>query len=106
MKEGQVWRELPGDFPIQHIGKRALLSNAKVVGKEQVNVPAGRFEAWRIESVSEATSYNDQPVSVVCTFWYAPTMSRAVRVSLATKSSYAVVASSEIYELAAFERAP
>lgn len=103
LKQGQFWSQLPGDFALQHTGKRALLSNAKVVGKEQVNVPAGRFEAWRIESVSESTTYNDQPVSIVCTFWYSPTMSRAVRISLTTQSSYAVMASTETYELAAFE---
>jgi len=104
LKAGQVWRELPGDFAIQPIGKRMLLSNVRVVGKEQVNVPAGRFEAWRIESVSESTTYNDQPVSVVCTFWYTPDMPRAVRVSVTTKSSYAVGTTTETYDLAAFER--
>ena len=104
LKAGQVWRELPGDFAIQPIGKRMLLSNVRVVGKEQVNVPAGRFEAWRIESVSESTTYNDQPVSVVCTFWYTPDMPRAVRVSVITKSSYAVGTTTETYDLAAFER--
>lgn len=71
-----------------------------------MNVPAGRFDAWRIESVSESTTYNDQPVSVVCTFWYAPTMARAVRVTLTTQSSYTVIASTETYDLAAFERGP
>jgi hypothetical protein len=105
LKQGQFWRELPGDFALQHIGKRALLSNARVVGKEQVNVPAGRFEAWRVESSSEATSYNGQPLSIACTFWYAPTMSRAVRVSITTHSSYAPFVLTETYDLAAFERA-
>jgi hypothetical protein len=106
LKEGQVWTELPGDFALQHIGKRALLSNARVVGKERVNVPAGQFEAWRVESLSEATSYNGAPLSIVCSFWYAPTMSRAVRVSVTTHSSYAPFVLTETYDLATFERAP
>jgi hypothetical protein len=106
LKQGQVWRELPGDFAIPQVGKRALLSNARVVGKEQVNVPAGRFDAWRIESVSESTNYNDRPVSIMCTFWYAPTMARVVRVALKTQSAYAPIDSTETYDLAAFERGP
>ena len=40
----------------------------------------------------------------VCTFWYASTMTRAVKITVTTRSNYAVVATTETYELAAFER--
>jgi hypothetical protein len=104
LKAGQRWEQIPGEFTIQHIGKQNLLSNARVVGKEKVRVPAGEFEAWRIESESEPAIYNGNQIWIACTFWYAPTMTRAVKISVATKSNYAVVASTETYELAAFDR--
>ena len=104
LKAGQRWDKIPGEFTIQPIGKRNLLSNAKVLGKEKVRVPAGEFEAWRVESVSETAIYNGNPVWVICTFWYAPTMPRAVKISVTTKSQYAVGTTTETYELAGFER--
>jgi hypothetical protein len=104
LKAGQSWDQIPGEFTIQPLGKRDLLSNAKVVGKETVRVPAGEFEAWRVESVSESTNYNGNPVWIVCSFWYAPTMPRVVKISVTTKSGYAVGTTTETYELAVFER--
>ena len=104
LKAGQRWDQIPGEFTIQPIGKRNLLSTAKVVGKEKVRVLAGEFEAWRVESESEPAIYNGNPVWIVCTFWYAPTMTRAVKISVTTKSGYAVGTTTETYELAAFER--
>jgi hypothetical protein len=44
LKAGQRWDPIPGEFTIQPIGKRNLLSNAKVVGKEKVRVPAGNLK--------------------------------------------------------------
>jgi len=41
---------------------------------------------------------------IVCTFWYAPTMTGAIKISVATKSGYSVGTTTETYELAAFER--
>jgi hypothetical protein len=104
LKVGQRWNQIPGEFTIQPIGKRNLLSNAKVVRKEMVRVPAGEFEAWRIESVSDAADYNGNPVWIVCTFWYAPTMTRAVKISVTTNLNYATGTRTENYDLAAFER--
>jgi hypothetical protein len=104
LKAGQQWNQIPGEFTIQPIGKRNLLSNAKVVRKEMVRVPAGEFEAWRVESVSEAANYNGNPVWIVCTFWYAPTMTRAVKISVTTNLNYATGTRTENYDLAAFER--
>jgi hypothetical protein len=104
LKAGEQWNQIPGEFTIQPIGKRNLLSNAKVVSKEMVRVPAGEFEAWRVESVSEAANYNGNPVWIVCTFWYAPTMTRAVKISVTTNLNYATGTRTENYDLAAFER--
>ena len=104
LKVGQSWDAIPGEFTIQHIGKRNLLSNVKVLSKEKVRVPAGEFDAWRVESVSDAAIHNDNQVWIVCTFWYASTMTRAVKITVTTRSNYAVVATTETYELAAFER--
>ena len=104
LKAGQRWNQIPGEFTIQPIGKRNLLSNAKVLRLEKVRVPAGEFEAWRVESVSNAANYNGNPVWIVCTFWYAPTMTRAVKISVTTHLNYATGTRTENYDLAAFER--
>lgn len=55
-------------------GVRQVHINAHVVGPEPVTVPAGTFEAWRIEAQHRA---GDARIST--TYWYCPQVHRSVR---------------------------
>lgn len=55
-------------------GARAIEVEASVTGTETVEVPAGRFEAFRIEAVHRAG-----PVRIDTVYWYAAQARRSVR---------------------------
>lgn len=63
-----VQTQEPGDPP-----NRVQIS-ARVLGWEQVEVEAGRFQALRIEA-----EHRSGEISVGSTYWYAPRAGRAVR---------------------------
>lgn len=54
---------------------------AKVVGKESVTVPAGSFEAYRIEIINEArsTAADGSISKTELTIWYSPDVKRFVK---------------------------
>jgi serine protease Do len=104
IKAGQVWKEVPGEFVIYPIGKRWLASEVRVEAQEKVRVPAGEFNAWRIESISAPTYYNGNSIRIKCTFWYSAAAGKVVKLVMTTESGYSVVQGTETYELTAFER--
>lgn len=55
-------------------GPRIVRVEARVVAPESVQVPAGRFDAWRIEAVHRAGD-----VQIDTVYWYAPRARRSVR---------------------------
>ncbi len=55
-------------------GHRFVHVDARVVGPETVEVPAGRFDAWRIEARHRAGD-----VGIDTVYWYAPRAKRSVR---------------------------
>jgi len=66
-----------------HDGARAWLWRFKVVGEQNVNVPAGRFETYVVQAVQRPDSIRDpksgQETVVGYTFWYAPSIAAVVR---------------------------
>src|SRR5262249_10320604 len=59
-KVGQAWEGIPGEFMIgtMGMGKRTLTSDVKVIRRERVRVPAGEYDAWKIETTS-APAYQE-----------------------------------------------
>ena len=72
--------------------------------KEMVRVPAGEFEAWRIETTSEPDNSGSQ-VRIKCTFWYSPAMQRTVKMSLHVDAVFISARTDNTYELVAFQPA-
>lgn len=101
---GQQWKQLPSDFSVQPLGMNSLLSDARVVKRERIHVPAGQFDAWKVESISTPVHYNGNLITMKCAFWYAPDMVRTVKMVVLAESTYAVGKSMETYELVSFER--
>jgi hypothetical protein len=57
-----------------------------------------------VETVSAPANHNGNPVRIKCTYWYSPAMARAVKVVVFNESGYAVLSTTETYELTAFQR--
>jgi hypothetical protein len=104
LKAGQTWKGVPGEFVVYPVGRQSLSSDVRVVGREKVRVPAGQYDAWRVETVSTPVTYNGNQIRIKCTYWYSPGISRAVKIVVFSESGYAVVQSTETYELSAFTR--
>lgn len=102
---GQRWSDVSGEYALQGSARKTGLSEMRVVGQERVRVPAGEFNAWKVETSSERMAYNGVFFSMKCMFWYAPEMKRAVRMNIVTESSVAVISNNELYELLAYEPA-
>ena len=76
-------------------GQRTIEVEAGVVGAETVEVPAGRFETFRIEAVHRAG-----PVRIDTVYWYAAGARRSVR---GVEISRSAQGDSElVYELQSF----
>lgn len=102
LEVGKRWQSLGGSFFLPGIGPRQYISDARVVRKEVVRVPAGEFEAWRIETISEPDTSGKQ-TRIKCTFWYSPAMQRTVKMSLYVDSILISARTDDTYELVALE---
>jgi len=105
LKVGQAWSELPAEINLLGAGHVRLVSDARVVRREKVRVPAGEFETWRIETVSNRINQGGGGTSLRCTFWYAPKMTRTVKMNVVIDSLQLAASGDETYELATFRKA-
>jgi hypothetical protein len=103
LRVGQSWGPIPGEFSVPLVGKRALAARVSVVSLEKVSVPAGVFEAWRIET--QPLSSMASAVVIKCTYWYSPKSLRTIKMQFDTAPTSWGQSSSEIYELARFDPA-
>jgi serine protease Do len=101
---GQRWSDVTGAFAPQGGSMQSVNSTVAVVATETVNVPAGAFKAWRIESTSEDLYAVGQFFLAKCTYWYAPEMKRTVKMILYYKARLDAISSVETYELESFEQ--
>lgn len=101
---GKKWQNIPGKFLMPHFGKQQILAEARVVGKESVRVPAGSFEATRIEVTGKVDS-GWGTARITCNYWYSPQHMRTVKMNLEIVYSINVPKSMETYELVSFEPA-
>jgi hypothetical protein len=84
-------------------GKQKFQVDARVAGREKVKVPAGTFDAVRVQLTGEKSIALDT-VRVVCNYWYSTESMRTVKMSLEIKyTNKSFQSNSEIYELASFE---
>lgn len=103
LTQGQVWPDISGVLLATNYGKRRILAEARVVGRETVNVPAGTFDTWHVQAVSN-NQWGGAAVKFTFNYWYAPKMLRAVKMSAEIDYQVTAPNSAEIYELVAFDR--
>jgi hypothetical protein len=78
---GQTWNALPAELVLDGGLRSAVLMHARVVGREQVTVPAGEFDAWKVEAVSDELRSAEGTVRVKATFWYSPGAVRPLKIA-------------------------
>lgn len=104
IKIGQTWKGVPGEFQILELGKKKLVADVKVMGQENVKVPAGSFKAWKIVAdVEEDTGGGGNRIKPLCTFWYSSESLRTIKMSISYLSGHHTFSSIEVYELIAME---
>lgn len=69
LKEGQIWEQrfTRSSSKDNHLSKSQFIINFRVLGTEEVEVPAGKFKAWKIESTIQV----DGEVIRKATDWYS-----------------------------------
>jgi serine protease Do len=104
LSSGDSLGQIPGDVHLPATPKQTMLWKTRVTGLERVRVPAGEFEAWKIESVAgRNTPWGS--VKVTGLYWYSGAMRRTVKMTLIADVSISADSSTETYELTAFEGA-
>jgi S1-C subfamily serine protease len=104
LASSKVPRQASGDLTLLSHGKRSLVWNIRVMGQEKVRVPAGEFDAWRIDAVSETVTRHGL-IKFTYRIWYSAAMQRAVKTFLDMNSPVGVEKSNETLELAVVEKA-
>ena len=95
--------KLPGDINIPSVGLTRVTWETRVLGLERVRVPAGEFEAWKVEAVA-AFDTRFGPTKATYTVWYSKSMARPVKLALKSKvPGHAMGFVTEYLDLAAFE---
>jgi hypothetical protein len=89
---------------------RPFSGRARLRGTERVTVPAGSFEAVRMDVEISRTPYGTlqpriDPAFTLATVWYAPGPKRAVQWKLVTRASALNVLVDDSYQLASYRPA-
>jgi S1-C subfamily serine protease len=103
IRQGQTWGNVPVQIFISNSGVQKIATDVVAVRKETVSVPAGTFNAWRLEaSATKVVAGNT--VKMKYTFWYAPEMLRTVKmVADVTVQVTYIPKTLDSYELVTFE---
>lgn len=82
-------------------------SKCTTMEMESVNVPAGRFDAWRIECKGfwNYTAGQASSGALAQTYWYAPAVGRAVRFYSESRTSQGALNNKVISELVSYNQA-
>jgi hypothetical protein len=101
---GKLPGQIPGDLELLGHGKRNVVWDARVAGRERIRVPAGEFDAWKIEATTQTVTRHG-PMKFTYHIWYSQAMQRAVKVFLDINSQLIIEKGSESLELSGFDKA-
>jgi hypothetical protein len=103
---GSEWKGIPASLTLSLAGKVREDWNlkVKVLGNEHIRVPAGDFEAIKVEAISDTHRWADMGDGFVrLVFWYAPDTKRTVKMVRRLESSKIINSYTDVYELAHYE---
>jgi hypothetical protein len=106
LQVGKAWADIPGLAHMSTFDRWRV--QAKAVGREKVRVPAGEFDAYRVEleaerphSVSPFDALYVTRISLIA--WYAPEVKRVVKTVRKTSNQNTPVLDTDRYELVSFK---
>jgi len=102
---GKHWEGIQSRLTITLSGsvRESWRLSLSVVGTERIRVPAGEFDAIKVEAVSDSHRWADAGEGVVrMTFWYAPELKRTVKIVRRLDASKIINAYTDVYELASY----
>jgi serine protease Do len=99
VEAGALSPRIPGNVHVTQTGVRNVVWSIRLVGREKVRVPAGEFDAWRIDASSSITNAYGE-VRLRHSIWYSPAFQRAVKIHLATLWPVHTLSTFETLELA------
>jgi hypothetical protein len=101
---GSNWKNIPGLSAMSAFD--AWQSSAKIVAREKITLPAGEFDAYRMEFEARRrapTSPIDRTViRIVLTAWYAPEAKRVIKIVRKTYSQQDRLQDTDRYELLSY----
>lgn len=101
---GGNWKNIPGLSAMSAFD--AWQSSAKIVAREKITLPAGEFDAYRMEFEARRrapTSPIDRTViRIVLTAWYAPEAKRVIKIVRKTYSQQDRLQDTDRYELLSY----
>jgi hypothetical protein len=103
---GREWNGIDASLTVTLQGKKRQdwHLKVKVVGVERIRVPAGEFEALKVEVVSDTHRLNmDCDGSVRLLFWYVPYIKRTVKMVRHVDMSMRVLSYTDVYELTSYK---
>jgi hypothetical protein len=107
MPTEERWTGLPVSLRLgaYGYGRQTFETQARVVGRERITVPAGKFDTVRVQMTGEKSIALDL-VRIICTYWYSEDSMRTVKMSLEIRYTNKIYQTNpEIYELVAYEPA-
>ena len=102
---GMKWDGVPSKLTTMLAGKvrEDWHLNVKVIGIEHVRVPAGEFDALKVEAVSDIHRWADAGDGYVrMRFWYAPGVKRTVKMERRFEASKTILGYTDTYELSRY----
>jgi Trypsin-like peptidase domain len=99
---GEKLGAMAGMLNMNTLGKKPLQWQTRVAAQEQIRVPAGEFETWKVEAKSEITGQYGL-VRITANYWYSVKMGRTVKMVLKNDWTQSSMSSHETYELVSFE---
>jgi hypothetical protein len=103
IEAGSLASPIPGDVRITQAGVRSLLWAVRFAGREKVSVPAGEFDAWRIDA-SASTNMQYGELRLRYSIWYSTAHQRPVKIHLATLWPIHTQSTFETLELAGYDK--
>jgi hypothetical protein len=78
---GQTWNGVPAEIVLDGSPRRAVPMRSRVVAREQITVPAGEFDSWKVEALSDEVRTADAVLRVKATFWYSSGAVRPLKIA-------------------------
>jgi hypothetical protein len=100
---GKQWENVQTQFLIPMVGRRSVSFNVRSVGREDLKVEAGSYRTVKIEATAIDRHFQGNLIRIICTYWYASSVSRTVKMSIRYDTEIRTLANEDVFELVSAE---